>query len=118
MRSEAGSGDDALAVRVQIIGRAGCHLCDEAEAVVAEVCGQRGVRYEVVSIDDERGGTAHELEAIAIGQHHHVAITLAVPEQIPGCSETNRGVLLKGMRSREGVHCGRSMLQGVDIDAL
>ncbi len=48
MRSEAGSGDDALAVRVQIIGRAGCHLCDEAEAVVAEVCGQRGVRYEVV----------------------------------------------------------------------
>ena len=53
MRSEAGSRDDALAVRVQIIGRAGCHLCDEAEAVVAEVCGQRGVRYEVVSIDDD-----------------------------------------------------------------
>ena len=53
MRSEAGSSDDALAVRVQIIGRAGCHLCDEAEAVVAEVCGQRGVRYEVVSIDDD-----------------------------------------------------------------
>ena len=46
MRSGAGSGDDALAVRVQIIGRAGCHLCDEAEAVVSEVCVQRGVRYE------------------------------------------------------------------------
>ena len=53
MRSGSGSGDDALAVRVQIIGRAGCHLCDDAEAVVAEVCGQRGVRYEVVSIDDD-----------------------------------------------------------------
>ena len=53
MRSEAGSSDDALAVRVQIIGRVGCHLCDEAEAVVAEVGGQRGVRYEVVSIDDD-----------------------------------------------------------------
>ena len=36
MRSEAGSGDDALAVRVQIIGRVGCHLCDEAEAVVVD----------------------------------------------------------------------------------
>ena len=53
MRSEAGSGDDALAVRVQIIGRAGCHLCDEAEALVSEVCVQRGVRYEVTSIDDD-----------------------------------------------------------------
>lgn len=53
MRSEAGSSNDALTVRVQIIGRVGCHLCDEAEAVVAEVCGQRGVQYEVVSIDDD-----------------------------------------------------------------
>lgn len=40
-------------VRVQIIGRPGCHLCEEAEAVVAQVCASRGAAYEVVSIEDD-----------------------------------------------------------------
>lgn len=40
-------------VRVQVIGRPGCHLCEQAEQVVAEVCAQLGVDYEVLSIEDD-----------------------------------------------------------------
>lgn len=39
--------------RVQVIGRPGCHLCEQAEQVVAEVCAQLGVDYEVLSIEDD-----------------------------------------------------------------
>ena len=39
--------------RVQVIGRPGCHLCAEAEQVVAEVCARVGADYEVVSIEDD-----------------------------------------------------------------
>ena len=46
----AGEPDTA---RVQIIGRPGCHLCEEAERVVEQVCGRRGIGYRVVSIEDD-----------------------------------------------------------------
>lgn len=39
--------------RVRIVGRVGCHLCEEAERVVAQVCTDVGADYEVVSIDDD-----------------------------------------------------------------
>ena len=39
--------------RVQIIGRQGCHLCEAAEEIVAAVCAERGLAYQVVSIDDD-----------------------------------------------------------------
>ena len=39
--------------RVLIIGRPGCHLCEEAERVVEQVCTPRGIRFAVVSIDDD-----------------------------------------------------------------
>lgn len=44
------AGDDA---RVVLIGRPGCHLCDDARAVVAEVSGSLGVGWREVSIDDD-----------------------------------------------------------------
>jgi len=44
---------DEPVARVQVIGRPGCHLCEQAEQVVAEVCGQLGVDYEVLSIEDD-----------------------------------------------------------------
>ncbi|MER7047909.1 MULTISPECIES: glutaredoxin family protein [Streptomyces] len=31
---------------VTLIGKPGCHLCDDARTVVAEVCAQTGVRWE------------------------------------------------------------------------
>ena len=36
---------------VTIYGRAGCHLCDEAEAAVARVRAHAGVPFEVRKID-------------------------------------------------------------------
>lgn len=43
-------GDDA---RVVLIGRAGCHLCDDARAVVAAVTTSLGIRWREVSIEDD-----------------------------------------------------------------
>jgi glutaredoxin len=37
--------------RVVLYGRAGCHLCDEARAVVREVCAQTGDEWAEVDID-------------------------------------------------------------------
>jgi len=39
--------------RVTIIGRPGCHLCEEAERVVAQVCAQTGDSYRVLSIEED-----------------------------------------------------------------
>ena len=41
----------ALEPRVRLITRAGCHLCEEARAVVAQVCGELGESYEEVDLD-------------------------------------------------------------------
>lgn len=41
----------ADAARVVVYSRAGCHLCDQAEAIVAEVCGAAHVAWERVDID-------------------------------------------------------------------
>lgn len=32
--------------RVQLLGKPGCHLCDEARSVVAQVCAELGVGWE------------------------------------------------------------------------
>jgi len=37
--------------RVVLFGRAGCHLCDEARALVAEVCAETGDTWTEVDID-------------------------------------------------------------------
>ena len=39
------------AVRVTLMTRQGCHLCEEARAVVAAVCAETGDAYEEVDID-------------------------------------------------------------------
>jgi len=38
--------------RVTLYGRPGCHLCDDARAVVEQVCAELGESYVEVSIDD------------------------------------------------------------------
>ena len=40
---------------IELIGREGCHLCADAEAVVASVCADEGLDYTVRSIDDNPG---------------------------------------------------------------
>jgi glutaredoxin len=37
--------------RVRLLTRTGCHLCDEARAVVAQVCEETGETYEEVDLD-------------------------------------------------------------------
>jgi len=37
--------------RVTLYTRPGCHLCDDARAVVAAVCAELGERFEEVDID-------------------------------------------------------------------
>jgi len=41
------------APRVVLLGRPGCHLCDEARAVVERVTGELGVGWQEQSIDDD-----------------------------------------------------------------
>jgi hypothetical protein len=38
-----------------MVGRAGCHLCDEARAVIARVCADLGESWDEVSVDDDDG---------------------------------------------------------------
>lgn len=39
------------AARVVLYTRAGCHLCEQAEAVIAEVCADLGTDWVTVDID-------------------------------------------------------------------
>ena len=40
-----------VTARVRLLTRAGCHLCEEARAVVAQVCAELGETYEEVDLD-------------------------------------------------------------------
>jgi glutaredoxin len=39
--------------RVTLYGRPGCHLCDDARAVIARVCADLGEEYAEVDIDSD-----------------------------------------------------------------
>jgi glutaredoxin len=39
--------------RVTLYSRPGCHLCDDARAVIVRVCGDLGEEYVEVSIDGD-----------------------------------------------------------------
>jgi glutaredoxin len=39
--------------RVRLLSKPGCHLCDEARSVVAEVCAELGERFEEVDISGD-----------------------------------------------------------------
>jgi len=41
------------APRVTIYSREGCHLCQEAEQIVAAICAELGERWERVDIDTD-----------------------------------------------------------------
>jgi hypothetical protein len=42
-----------VSARVTLIGKPGCHLCDEARAVVARVTAELGEAFEELSILDD-----------------------------------------------------------------
>jgi hypothetical protein len=41
------------APRVTLYGRAGCHLCDDARAVIEAVCAELGESWTEVDVDDD-----------------------------------------------------------------
>ena len=47
-----------MSARVRLYAKPGCHLCDDARAVIEQVCAELGERYEEVDItvgaDSER----------------------------------------------------------------
>lgn len=44
---------DVSEPRITLYGRPGCHLCDEARAVIERVCADTGERYLELSVDDD-----------------------------------------------------------------
>ncbi len=43
-----------MAARVTLYGRAGCHLCDDARAVIDRVCRDLGEEYVEIDIDGDQ----------------------------------------------------------------
>lgn len=62
------------AARVTLYGRPGCHLCDDARAVIEAVCAELGESFVEVSIDDdpELGDRfAHEIPVTFVDGRQH-----------------------------------------------
>jgi len=55
-----------MTARVRLLGRAGCHLCDDARVVVAEVCGSLGVEWMEVDITSDPELQAEYWEQIPV----------------------------------------------------
>ncbi|WP_328378128.1 glutaredoxin family protein [Streptomyces sp. NBC_01020] len=51
-RRSAGQGNPAERV-VTLVGKPGCHLCDDARAVVSAVCGEVGAAWEEKDITQD-----------------------------------------------------------------
>ncbi len=55
-----------MTARVTVYTRPGCHLCEEALAVVAKVCADVGEEYDEVNIDDDADLTQRFGEEIPV----------------------------------------------------
>jgi glutaredoxin len=42
-----------VSARITLYGRPGCHLCDDARAVIEKVCAETGEEYVEISVDDD-----------------------------------------------------------------
>lgn len=54
------------APRVTLIGRPGCHLCDEARSVIERVTSDLGVAWDERSIDDDAALRAKYADQIPV----------------------------------------------------
>ena len=60
--------------RVMIVGKPDCHLCDEVERVVAQVCAETGDTWAVVHTMDHpelADAYAYEIPVVFVDQHRH-----------------------------------------------
>ena len=54
------------AVRVELLTRPGCHLCDDARAVVRRVAEQTGVGWQERSVDEDAALLAEYSELVPV----------------------------------------------------
>ncbi len=63
-----------MTARVTLIGKPGCHLCDEARAVVAKVTAELGLEFDELSILDDPDLQARYWEQVPVtlvdGEQH------------------------------------------------
>jgi glutaredoxin len=52
--------------RVRLLSKPGCHLCDDARAVIEAVCLELGERYEEVDISSDRATAGRYAEQIPV----------------------------------------------------
>lgn len=55
-----------MAPRVVLIGKPGCHLCDDARAIIDKVCTELGVQWEERSIVEDPALAAQYFELIPV----------------------------------------------------
>lgn len=55
-----------MSARVTLIGKPGCHLCDEARAVISQVCQELGEQFIELSILDDPTLAAQYAEEIPV----------------------------------------------------
>lgn len=62
--------------RLTLLGKPGCHLCDDARVIVAEVVAERGLELEELSILDDESLLAEYAEEIPVllidGEVHQI----------------------------------------------
>ena len=59
-------GTPPPAARVTLYGRVGCHLCDDARAVIEAVCAELGESYVEVDVDEDPALLARYSEEIPV----------------------------------------------------
>lgn len=60
--------------RIILVGRPGCHLCDDAREVIVRVCADLGESFTEVSIDDRpdlAARWAEEIPVTLVDGHQH-----------------------------------------------
>lgn len=55
-----------MSARVTVYSRPGCHLCEVAEQVVAQVCADTGVDWQRVDITDDADLTARFTDQVPV----------------------------------------------------
>lgn len=55
-----------MTARVTLIGKPGCHLCDEAREVIRAVCRETGEQFEELSITDDPALAAEYADEIPV----------------------------------------------------
>lgn len=55
-----------MAARITLYSRPGCHLCDDARAVIERVCADLGEQYDEVDIDTDNELSARYSDEVPV----------------------------------------------------